>query len=159
MTLKQDASATSWRFTWEDLLFVSCWRVNAVNGRSQYASQSYGTGPSVVLTVIWNTSTIQGHRPVTVSHEKMGVGRILLECLKELLFIYTAAQDDCEMCVGVYFMTNTPGYEKCVSSGSQLVGCNSEIGFRFVLFRSVTTLNNDKYYIHVSKNTWSEWQE
>lgn len=50
----------------------------------------------------------------------MGVGRILLECLKELLFIYTAAQDDCEMCVGVYFMTNTPGYEKCVSSGSQL---------------------------------------
>lgn len=78
----------------------------------------------------------------------MGVGHILLEFLKELLFIYTAAQDDCEMCVGVHFMTNTPGYEKCVSSSSQLVGCNSKIGFRFVLFRSVTTLNNEKYYIH-----------
>lgn len=44
----------------------------------------------------------------------MGVGRILLEYLKELLFIYTAAQDDCEMCVGVYFMTNTPGYMRNV---------------------------------------------
>lgn len=36
----------------------------------------------------------------------MGVGCILLECLKELLFIYTAAQDDCEICVGVCFMGN-----------------------------------------------------
>jgi len=68
-------------------------------------------------------STIQGYRLVTVSHEKMGVGHVLLECLKELLFIYTTAQDDCEMCVGVCFMRNV-----------FLVGCTSNIAFRFVLF-------------------------
>lgn len=76
------------------------------------------------------------------------MGCILLACLTELLFIYTAAQDDCEMCVGVYFMTHTPGFEECVSSGSQLVGCYSKIGFRFVLFGSITMLNNESDYIN-----------
>lgn len=99
MTLKQDASAT---YIYMGISLVC----ELLSGRSQYANQSNGAGLSVVLTEIWDTSTIQGYRLVTVSHEKMGVGRILLECLKELLFIYTVAQDDCEMCVGVCFMRN-----------------------------------------------------
>ncbi len=32
------------------------------------------------------------------------------------LYLQFAAQDDCEMCVGAYFITYTSGYEECVSS-------------------------------------------
>ncbi len=152
---KQDASATSWSFPWEDLLFVKWWRLNAVSGRGQSVSQSKGAGPSVVLTEIGDTPAIQGHHLVTVSHEKMGVGHILLECLKELLFIYSLLHKMIVKCVWVRISSHTLLDMRNVFlawfdiSGSQMEGWNWKIGFRSVLFWGKTMLNKKMNWIKI----------
>lgn len=68
------------------------------------------------------------------------------------LYLQFAAQDDCEMCVGVYFITHTPGYEECVSSLTPVVlnwwDETEKLVSGLFCFRGKTTVNNENYQLN-----------
>ncbi len=139
-------------FPWEDLLFVNWWRLNAASGRGQCVSQSEEAGPSIVHRDRRHSSYPRSPSGHSIPQEDVSGTHWAGVSERIVLYLQFAAQDDCEMCVGAYFITYTPGYEECVSSliwhqwftngGMKLKKMVSGL----FCFGGKTMLNNENYY-------------